>query len=96
MKRKKCVTEMKGGANQSLLTLMGTLVYLQREGLGLAICDRGICFCMGKNLEVEKRKDWDRMEGYYDFEGNRGMVLQIDSGIEISQSNNKVGCEVAS
>ena len=58
----------------------------------MAICDRGICFCMGKDLEVKKRKDWYRMEGCYDFEGNRGMVLEIDSETEISESNNEVGC----
>ena len=87
---------MKEGAHQSLLTLMRTLVYLHKEGVGLAICDRGICFCMGKDLEVKKRKDWDRMEGCYDFEGNRGVMLEIDFGIEISESNNEVGCEAAS
>ena len=92
----KCVTKMKGGVNQSLLTLMRTLVYSHKEGVGLAICDRGICFCMGKDLEVEKRKDCDRMEGCYDFEGNRGVVLEIDSGIEISESNIEVGCKFAS
>ena len=62
----------------------------------MAICDRGICFCMGKDLEVKKRKHWDRMDGCYDFEENRGVVLEIDSGIEISESNDKVGCKVAS
>ena len=56
----------------------------------------GACFYMGKSLEVEKRKDWDRMEGNYDFEGNKGVVQEIDSGIEISESNKMVGCEVAS
>ena len=36
------------------------------------------------------------MEGHYDFEGNRGVVLEIDSGTEISKSNNEVGSKVAS
>ena len=84
---------MKGGAHQSLLTLMRTLVCLHKEGVGLAICDKGICFCMGRDLEAEKRKDWDRMEGHYDFEGNRGVVLEIDSGTEISKSNKEVGVQ---
>ena len=50
----------------------------------------------GKGFGVKKRKDWDRMEGCYDFEGNRGVVLEIDSGIEISESNKEIRCEVAS
>ena len=54
---------MKGGAHQSLLTLMMTLVCLHKEGVRLAICDMGICFCMGKDFKAEKRIDWDRMEG---------------------------------
>ena len=47
----------KGGAHQSLLTLMSTLACLHKEGVGLAIYDRGICFCMDRDLKVEKRKD---------------------------------------
>ena len=73
---KKCVTKMKGGAHQSLLTLMRTLVCLHKEGMGLAICDRGICFCMGKDLEVGKRKG-DKMEDCYDFDGNRGWCWKL-------------------
>ena len=87
---------MKGGAHQSLLTLMRTLVCLHKEGVGLAICDRGICFCMGKGLEAGKRKDRDRMEDCYDFERNRRVMLEIDSGIEISKSKNEVWCKLLS
>ena len=63
-------------------------------GVGLAICDRGICFCMGKNLEVEKRKDWDRMEGYYDFEGNRGWCWKLTQGLRSQSQTMRLGARL--
>ena len=41
-----------------------------------------------------RKKDWGGMENCYNFEGNGGVVLEIDSGIEIPMSSKKVGCEV--
>ena len=64
---------MKGGAHQSLLTLMRTLACLHRKGVGLvAIHGKGIWCCTGKGLEAGMKKDWGGMGECYNFEGNGG------------------------
>ena len=61
----------------------------------MAICGRGISCCTGKGLEAGMRKDRGGMEECYNFEGNGGVVLEIDSGIKIPKPNNEVECSVA-